>query len=132
MTATHVALALALPLLARVVDHLLPLRRRGGAPALAQHLATLGWQLLESVKVLAHPRLLARGERLELLPAGAQRLALIRGQGAPLREAVACLTALVLRHPEPTLAAVSERLLALGRQCVPLSAETRQQPLLVR
>ena len=130
MTATH--LPLSLPLLARVLDHLLALRRRGVAPALAEHLAAFGRQLLEAVKVLAHPRLVAGGECLEFLPARAQRLALLRGKRSPVRETVARLIALVRRHPEPALAAVSERLLALGRQRVPLSAETRQQPLLVR
>ena len=96
MTATHVPLPLALPLLARVLDHLLPLRRRGVAPALAQHLAAFGWQLLESVKVLAHPRLLARRECLEFLPARAQRLTLFRRERTPMRETVARLITLVL------------------------------------
>ena len=130
MTATH--LPLSLPLLARVLDHLLALRRRGVAPALAEHLAAFGRQLLEPVKVLAHPRLVARGECLEFLPARAQRLTLFRRERSPMRETVARLITLVLRHPEPALAAMGERLLALGRQRVPLGAETRQQPLLVR
>jgi hypothetical protein len=121
-----------LPHLARVLDHLLTLRRTGIAPAFAQHLPALGRQLLKTAEILAHPRLLSGRQCLEPLPARAQRLALIRRQRPPARETLLCLATLILRHAEPTLAPVSERLLAFRRQRVPLVAEAGQEPLLLR
>src|SRR5206468_2105243 len=49
-----------LPLLARLMDHLLALGGARVVPLLAQHLAALRRQLLELVKILPHLRLLLR------------------------------------------------------------------------
>src|SRR5205807_828197 len=66
-----------LPLLARLMDHLLALGGARVVPLLAQHLAPLRRQLLELVKILPHLRLLLGRQRLELLPPAAQRVALL-------------------------------------------------------
>src|SRR5947207_2553272 len=52
-----------LPLLARLMDHLLALGGARVVPLLAQHLAPLRRQLLELVKILPHLRLLLRQQR---------------------------------------------------------------------
>ena len=123
---------MCLPELARVVDHLLALGRAGVAPALAQHLTTLRRKLLKAAEVFPHPLLIPRRQRLEPLPLRAQILALLGLQGSPVREALPRLVALVLGHVEPAFTAVSERLLPLGRQGVPLAAKVGEQPLLLR
>ena len=46
-------------------------------------------------------------------------------------KALVRLITLGLRHVEPALAAMGERLLALRWQRIPLGAETGQQPLLL-
>src|SRR6184192_4133873 len=102
-----------LPLLARLMDHLLALGGARVVPLLAQHLAALRRQLLELVKILPHLRLLLRRQRLELLPSAAQRAALLGWQRLKVLEALASL-------------------LALRRQAVPLAPETRQDLLLHR
>src|SRR5215469_6597427 len=79
---------------ARLLQPLLALRRRGRAPLLPKLLTPLGRELLEAAVVLAYRRLLARGQRLEVLPALAQRLALLRGQRAEALEAVTRVPAL--------------------------------------
>src|SRR3977135_477410 len=71
--------ALLVPL-ARVLDHLLALDGVRVVPLLAQRLALRRRQLLKLVEILPHPRLLVRRQCLELLPAAAQRMALLGGQ----------------------------------------------------
>src|SRR6266853_6464512 len=66
--------------LARVLDHLLALGGTCVVPLLAQYLALRRRQLLKLVEILPHPRLLVRRQCLELLPAAAQRMALLGGQ----------------------------------------------------
>src|SRR5258707_2915736 len=48
-----------------------------------------------------------------------------------MRKALARLVALLARHSQPALRAVRERLLARGRQAVPLASVLRQQLLLL-
>src|SRR5437879_1284561 len=121
-----------LPLLARLLDHLLAMRGARVVPLLAQHLAPLRRQLLELMKILPHLRLLLRRQRLELLPSAAQRVALLGRQRLKVLEALARLVALLGRHAEPALAPVHESLLALRRQAVPLASVSRQHFLLHR
>src|SRR5260370_22060469 len=79
--------ALLVPL-ARVLDHLLALDGARVVPLLAQHLSLRWRQLLKLVEILPHPRLLVRRQCLELLPAAAQRMALLLAQCLPMLEAL--------------------------------------------
>src|SRR2546430_8945575 len=124
----HLALLSAL---ARVLDHVLALGWARLVPLLAQHLALRRRQLLELVKILPHPGLLVRRQRLKFLPAAAQRMALLGRQGLPMRKALARLVALLGRPSQPAVGAVRERLLARRRQAVPLGCESRQHLLLL-
>src|SRR5205823_15098204 len=99
-----------LPLLARLLDHLLALGGARVVPLLAQRLARLRRQLLELVKSLPRLRLLLGRQRLELLPPAAQRVALLGRQRLKVLEALACLVALVGRHAAQALASVHESL----------------------
>lgn len=117
--------------LARALDHVLALTRRGALPALPQLLTTLLGQLLELAEIVA-VGLLARGrQRAEIFPALPQLLAALLGQFLKLIEALTRLSALVGRHAQPTLTAAGERLLALRSELVPLSGQARHQPLLI-
>jgi hypothetical protein len=79
-TATHLRHLHAphLLLLARMLNHLLPLCRRGALPTLTQYLPLLRRQLLEPAEILANRRLLIGGQRLEFLPPVPKRAALLR------------------------------------------------------
>src|SRR5579864_6049821 len=116
-----------LPLLARMLDHLLALCRAGVVPLLAQHLAALRRQLLKAAEVLPNRRLLVRRQGLKMLPPATQRLPLIRRERPPTREAIARSIALYGRHGKPALAAVRQRLLPRRRKRAPLTTEAREQ-----
>src|SRR5438552_2703981 len=105
-----------LPLLARLLDHLLAMRGARVVPLLAQHLAPLRRQLLELMKILPHLRLLLGRQRLELLPSAAERVALLGRQRLKVLESLARPVALLGRHAEPALAPVYDSLLALRRR----------------
>src|SRR5579864_5528224 len=89
------------PLLARLLDHVLPLGGRSVPPLLTQHLTLVRRKMLEAPVVLPHRGLLVRRQALEPVPAVAQLAALVRWQGMPALVALLCLSTLLGGHAEP-------------------------------
>ena len=108
-------------LLAKPLEHLLTLLRRGTLPLFAQLLAPRWRQSLEAAEVLAHSLLTFRGQRVKLLPALSQNGALVRRQCAPALKPIPRSVALLRTHGQPPATAIREGLLALRWQTVPLT-----------
>ena len=116
---------------AHALHRVVPLLRRHLAPLLAQLLTPRRRHLPESVEGFAHFLLPFGRQRLELLVSLAHQLALFRRHGAPLRKTLLRAGPLLRRHRHPSLTALREGLLPIGRQAVPLALIALQQLLLL-